>query len=69
VTSTLNIDIDIDLIVSTQRDEHRLVSGSIHVDGEGTLITTEECLLNPNRNPHLSRADIEKVFHDFLGTI
>ena len=33
--------------------------GSIHVDGQGTLITTEECLLNRNRNPHLSRAGIE----------
>src|SRR5690606_3006204 len=36
-----------------------LEGGSIHVDGQGTLITTEECLLNRNRNPHLSRADIE----------
>jgi agmatine deiminase len=36
-----------------------LEGGSIHVDGQGTLITTEECLLNPNRNPHLSRAEIE----------
>ena len=36
-----------------------LEGGSIHVDGQGTLITTEECLLNPNRNPHLTRAGIE----------
>jgi agmatine deiminase len=36
-----------------------LEGGSIHVDGQGTLITTEECLLNPNRNPHLARAEIE----------
>jgi agmatine deiminase len=36
-----------------------LEGGSIHVDGQGTLITTEECLLNPNRNPHLTRAEIE----------
>ena len=44
-----------------------LEGGSIHVDGEGTLITTEECLLNPNRNPHLSRADIEGYLQEFLG--
>jgi agmatine deiminase len=36
-----------------------LEGGSIDVDGEGTVLTTEVCLLNKNRNPHLSRADIE----------
>lgn len=36
-----------------------LEGGSIHVDGEGTLLTTEQCLLNPNRNPGLTRAQIE----------
>lgn len=36
-----------------------LEGGSIHVDGEGTLLTTEQCLLHPNRNPQLSRAQIE----------
>ncbi|WP_138495067.1 agmatine deiminase family protein [Paenibacillus pinistramenti] len=40
--------------------------GSFHVDGEGTLITTEECLLNENRNPHLSREEIEQVLKDYL---
>ncbi len=44
-----------------------LEGGSFHVDGEGTLITTEECLLNPNRNPTLSRADIEQRLRDYLG--
>lgn len=33
--------------------------GSIHVDGQGTLLTTEQCLLHPNRNPQLSRGEIE----------
>lgn len=41
--------------------------GSIHVDGEGTLITTEECLLNPNRNPRLAKADIEQYLQQYTG--
>lgn len=41
--------------------------GAIHVDGQGTLITTEECLLNPNRNPDLSRAEIETYLRQYLG--
>ena len=44
-----------------------LEGGSIHVDGEGTVITTEECLLNPNRNPGLSREQIEATLRDYLG--
>ncbi|OMD46405.1 agmatine deiminase [Paenibacillus borealis] len=42
--------------------------GSIHTDGEGTLITTEECLLNTNRNPELDRADIEEYVRKYTGT-
>lgn len=41
--------------------------GSIHTDGEGTLITTEECLLNTNRNPELSRAEIEEYVRQYTG--
>jgi agmatine deiminase len=41
--------------------------GAIHVDGQGTALVTEECLLNPNRNPHLARADIERQLRDYLG--
>ena len=44
-----------------------LEGGSIHVDGEGTVMATEECLLNPNRNPELSREQIEQVLFDHLG--
>lgn len=41
--------------------------GAIHVDGEGTLITTESVLLNRNRNPGWTKRDIERVFTAFLG--
>jgi agmatine deiminase len=41
--------------------------GSLDVNGRGTLITTESCLLNPNRNPHLNREQIEGYLRDYLG--
>lgn len=41
--------------------------GSIDVNGRGTLLTTESCLLNPNRNPTLSRQDIERHLMAYLG--
>jgi len=44
-----------------------LEGGSISVDGEGTLITTQQCLLNPNRNPEMDREQIERTLGDFLG--
>jgi len=44
-----------------------LEGGAIHVDGEGTLLTTEECLLSPTRNPELSREDIEIYLKQYLG--
>ncbi|HMD52027.1 MAG TPA: agmatine deiminase [Solirubrobacteraceae bacterium] len=44
-----------------------LEGGSIHVDGDGTILTTEECLLNPNRNPALSRERIERLLIEYLG--
>jgi agmatine deiminase len=53
------------------RDRYRapfiLEGGAIHVDGQGTLITTEECLLNRNRNPTMSREDIERELRRYLG--
>lgn len=44
-----------------------LEGGSVLVDGEGTLYTTEECLLNPNRNPEMTREQIEGGLKDYLG--
>jgi len=41
--------------------------GSLDVNGEGTLLTTESCLLNPNRNPELGRGEIEGYLRDYLG--
>jgi agmatine deiminase len=41
--------------------------GSLDVNGAGTLLTTEACLLNPNRNPDLNREQIEQHLRDYLG--
>ncbi len=41
--------------------------GSIDVDGQGTLLTTEQCLLNDNRNPELTREEIERLLADHVG--
>ena len=41
--------------------------GSIEVNGAGTLLTTRACLLNPNRNPHLSQSEIEGYLRDYYG--
>ena len=53
--------------VSRYRAPLVLEGGSIHVDGQGTCITTEECLLNPNRNPDLTRLEIEGLLGAYLG--
>lgn len=44
-----------------------LEGGAIHVDGEGTCITTEECLLHPGRNPDLDQAQIEALLCEYLN--
>ncbi len=44
-----------------------LEGGSIEVNGEGLLLTTESCLLHPNRNPELDRAGIEANLREYLG--
>jgi agmatine deiminase len=48
-----------------------LEGGSIDVDGQGSLLTTEQCLLGPEqaRNPGMTRADYEQVFAEYLGTV
>ena len=44
-----------------------LEGGAIDVNGRGTVLTTEQCLLNPNRNPGLLKHDMESYLADFLG--
>jgi len=44
-----------------------LEGGSIHTDGEGTLYTTEECLLSKGRNPHMTKKEIEDTLKEYLG--
>lgn len=45
-----------------------LEGGAIHTDGEGTLLTTECCVVNPNRNPNLEKTKAEALFKEYLGT-
>jgi agmatine deiminase len=49
------------------RQELILEGGSIDANGQGLLLTTRQCLLNPNRNPHLNQAGIEKILGENLG--
>ncbi len=58
---------EIENIDSYRTDDFVLEGGSIHVDGEGTLITTEMCLLSPGRNPHLSKEEIENYLKEYLN--
>jgi agmatine deiminase len=44
-----------------------LEGGSIHCDGEGTVVVTEECLLSDGRNPELKRSEIEEKLREYLG--
>lgn len=41
--------------------------GSVDFNGKGTVLTTTSCLLNPNRNPHLSQEQIERYLYDYYG--
>lgn len=53
--------------VDRYKTDFILEGGAIHVDGQGTALVTEECLLNPNRNPSLSRGEIEQVLMEYLN--
>lgn len=57
--------------ISVDGEERRLVleGGSIDTNGQGTMLTTEECLLSQvqQRNPGVSREQLERAFHDYLG--
>ena len=44
-----------------------LEGGSIHVDGEGTVLTTEMCLLSEGRNPHMTKEEIEDMLKEYLN--
>ena len=44
-----------------------LEGGAIHVDGEGTALLTEQCVLNPNRNPGMTRERMEVLLREYLG--
>lgn len=48
-------------------DNFVLEGGSIHVDGEGTILTTDMCLLSPGRNPHLNKFQIEQYLKEYLN--
>lgn len=53
--------------VSTVQANIVLEGGSIETDGEGTILTTRQCLLNANRNPGLTEADAEAILKEMLG--
>lgn len=58
---------EIEGVDSYRTEDFILEGGSIHVDGEGTVMTTEMCLLSPGRNPSLGRKEIEQKLLDYLG--
>ncbi len=58
---------ELERIDSYRTDGFVLEGGSFHVDGEGTLITTEMCLLSEGRNPHMTKSQIEDKLRDYLN--
>lgn len=68
-----NLDNDVPALMSSALGVREAIGGivmeggSIEVNGQGTLLTTEQCLLNPNRNPHLSKRDLEHLLRGAFG--
>lgn len=58
---------EIEHVPSYRTADFVLEGGSIHVDGEGTVLTTEMCLLSDGRNPHLTKAEIEEKLCSYLN--
>ena len=64
---TIGAELARDAGLTVQIADWILEGGAVDGDGTGLVVTTEQCLLNPNRNPHLSRADIESRLERDLG--
>jgi agmatine deiminase len=60
---------ELEAVLAVPRFEPGIVmeGGAIDVNGASVVLTTEQCLLNPNRNPHLTRAEIEQYLQAYLG--
>lgn len=58
---------ELENVDSYRTDGFVLEGGSFHVDGEGTVLTTEMCLLSKGRNPHLNKSEIETKLCEYLG--
>lgn len=58
---------ELELVDRYRTDDFVLEGGSIHTDGEGTLMVTEECLLSEGRNPHMTKEEIEEKLCEYLN--
>lgn len=58
---------EIENVDSYKTTDFVLEGGSIHVDGEGTVLTTEMCLLHPSRNPEMTKEEIEEMLKNYLN--
>lgn len=58
---------ELERVDSYRTDDFVLEGGSIHVDGEGTVMVTEECLLSAGRNSHMTKKEIGKMLCDYLN--